>query len=108
MNKSNGNSTDLSDPESLKEKLNRDTAKISWNSLVSYDQNDSIIEAHPQLDLIDVACAFVSDNTDQVKTWLESNLLSKLNEKDVKIREAENSEVWAVVVPPWILVQQKP
>lgn len=98
----------LSDTESLKEKLNRDTAKICWSALASYNQNDSIIEVIAQLDLIDVASAFVSDDTHQVKAWLESGSLSKLTESVAKQRAAENPEVWAVVVPPWILVQRKP
>lgn len=108
MTNKSGHSPDLGQTESLKQKLNRDTAKIRWSALSSYKQNESIIEVGNDLDLIDVACEFVNDNTAQVKRWLESGLLIKIDETTIQAWTLADPEVWAVVVPPWILIQQKP
>ncbi|MFK7863792.1 MAG: DUF2288 domain-containing protein [Pseudohongiellaceae bacterium] len=108
MSNESGPDRDLGDTESLKDKLNRDTARIQWSALTSYNQNDSIIEVDASLDLVNVACEFVADNTKQVGSWLESGLLVKVTETVSDNLKASDPEVWAVVVPPWILIQNKP
>lgn len=99
--------SDLADPESLRQKLNQDTARIRWSSLNQYDQIDAIIQVDAKLDLIEVACEFASDNSIQVKGWLEQSLVTKVSEETAKLWQTQDPELWAVVVSPWILVQDK-
>lgn len=94
------------DPETLKQKLNRDTAKIAWSTLASYQQQDSVIEVKNKLDLIAVACEFTQDNRDQVKEWLDQSQIYKVSDEQARVWKTEDREVWAVVVSPWVLVQQ--
>ena len=101
------NASDLAKPESLKQKLNQDTARIRWSSLNQFDQIDAIVQVDAKLDLIDVACEFASDNSSQVKVWLEKSLVTKVNHEKAKLWETRDPELWAVVVSPWILVQDK-
>jgi hypothetical protein len=99
--------SDLPEPESLKQKLNQDTARIRWSSLNQYDQIDAIVQVDAKLDLIEVACEFASDNSSQVKTWLAKSLVTKVSQEKAKLWETQDPELWAVVISPWILVQDK-
>ncbi len=98
--------TDEIDIDTLKLKLNQETAKISWSSLAQYQQQQAVVEVHASLDLIAVACEFVQDNRQQVETWLQYGLVSIVGDEAAKTWEQENTELWAVVVAPWVLVQQ--
>lgn len=97
---------DPGDIESLKQKLNRDTAKINWQSLAEHQQNEAVVEVDTSLDLILVACEFVRDNKKQVAHWLESGLLAKVSDARAESWRQDDQVVWAVVVAPWVLVQQ--
>lgn len=94
-------------PETLKQKLNRDTAKINWSALQQQQQQSAVIEVSDQLDLIAVACEFVDDNRTQVKSWLDNLEIEKVSDEQARAWQAEDKELWAVVVAPWILVQDR-
>lgn len=94
------------DPETLEQKLNRDTAKILWSTLAPYQQQSAVIEVTNKLDLITVACEFVHDNRVQVKEWLDQAQICKVSDEQAHIWKTEDREVWAVVVSPWVLVQE--
>jgi hypothetical protein len=58
------------------------------------------------LDLIDVAYQFSIDNRDQVTEWMQNNQIALVSDQQaLKWLEADIN-VWAVVVKPWILVQE--
>jgi hypothetical protein len=58
------------------------------------------------LDLIDVAYQFSIDNKDQVTEWMQNNQIALVSDQQaLKWLEADIN-VWAVVVKPWILVQE--
>lgn len=97
---------DSNDPESLKQKLNRDTAKINWLALLEHQQNEAVVEVDASLDLIQVACEFVQDNKKQVAQWLQSELIAKVSDEKSASWQQQDRVVWAVVVAPWVLVQQ--
>ena len=97
------------DPIVVRKKLNQDTAKIKWSGLHEHQQQESVIAVSIDLDLIDVACEFTLDNHRQVKAWLEQALVNKVSEEQAWQWSTEERELWAVVVAPWVLVQeQKP
>lgn len=101
------NDSNQPDTETLRQKLNRDTARVNWTLLDRYRQEDSVIEVTSSLDLVDVACAFVDDNSTQVAAWLEESAISKVSNEQAQLWQDEDREIWAVVVAPWILVQQQ-
>ncbi|PCI79703.1 MAG: hypothetical protein COB20_04385 [SAR86 cluster bacterium] len=97
------------DPAVVRQKLNHDTAKIKWGALHEHQQIECVIAVSADLDLIDVACEFTFDNSDQVKAWLEQAQITKVTGDQAQQWKAEDRELWAVVVAPWVLVQeQKP
>tara|TARA_B100000795_G_C22793583_1_gene438205 strand:+ start:807 stop:1130 length:324 start_codon:yes stop_codon:yes gene_type:complete len=97
------------DPIVVRKKLNQDTAKIKWSGLHDHQQQESVIAVSIDLDLIDVACEFTLDNHGQVKAWLEQAQVNKVSDEQARQWSTEERELWAVVVAPWVLVQeQKP
>ena len=97
------------DPAVIRQKLNHDTAKIGWTALHEHQQQDSVIAVSVDLDLIDVACDFSLDNHALVKRWLEQGQIKKVSDEQAQQWKTEDRELWAVVVAPWVLVQeQKP
>ncbi|MBL4580878.1 MAG: DUF2288 family protein [Gammaproteobacteria bacterium] len=103
------NEVDENDPAVVRKKLNHDTAKIKWGALHEHQQTESVIVVSADLDLIDVACEFTFDNHDQVKTWLEQKQIMKVSDEQAQQWNTEERVLWAVVVVPWVLVQeQKP
>lgn len=97
------------DPALIRLKLNHDTAKIKWRALHEHQQEESVIAVSTDLDLIDVACEFTLDNSSQVKAWLEQAQVAKVSDEQAQQWKTEDRELWAVVVAPWVLVQnQKP
>jgi len=97
---------DPNDIESLKKKLNHDTARINWLALAEHQQNEAVIEVASNLDLINVASEFVRDNRKQVAEWLESGLVAKVSAEKADQWQSQDKELWAVVVAPWVLVQE--
>ena len=100
------NEVDPNDVDSVKRKLNQDTAKIEWQLLAEHQQQQAVIEVALGLDLILVACEFVRDNREQVDEWLTAGQLAKVSDEKAESWAQENKKVWAVVVAPWVLVQQ--
>lgn len=97
------------DPAVVRQKLNQDTAKIKWGALNEHQQIECVIAVSADLDLIDVACEFTFDNHDQVKAWMEQEQIMKVSDEQAQQWKTEDCELWAVVVAPWVLVQeQKP
>jgi hypothetical protein len=95
------------DPAVVRQKLNIDTAKIKWGALHEHQQIECVIAVSTDLDLIDVACEFTFDNHDQVKVWMEREKITKVSDEQAQQWKTEDRELWAVVVAPWVLVQEQ-
>ena len=94
------------DPELIRQKLNHDTARIGWNDLREAQQQELVIRVSVDLDLIDVACQFTLDNRAQVQAWMEKAQVQKVDAGQAEGWSLEERELWAVVVAPWVLVQE--
>jgi hypothetical protein len=99
MNESNG--VDIT-----REKVNLETSKIAWQELQRFFANGAAVFVADSLDLVDVAYQFSIDNKDQVAQWLQNNQIALVSDQQALEWLEADSEVWAVVVKPWILVQQ--
>lgn len=91
----------------LLEKLNKETSKIVWSELQRFFASGNAIFVDEQLDLIEVAAAFSLDNKKEVENWMELNLVALVNDEQAGQWIQEETTVWAVVVKPWVLVQDK-
>lgn len=91
--------------ETLFQRLNQQTAKIVWTDLQPFFARGQAVWVSPALDLIDVAVAFAEDNSVQVQAWMGSQHIELVTEQRSADWLVMNCQVWAVVVAPWVLVQ---
>ncbi|MDP3330436.1 MAG: DUF2288 domain-containing protein, partial [Methylococcaceae bacterium] len=89
-----------------KEKVNLETSQIAWKELQRFFANGSAVFVAPDLDLVEVAYQFSIDNKDQVAEWLQNSQVGLVSDQQALTWLESNTEVWAVVVKPWILVQE--
>lgn len=92
----------------LHDRLNLQTARISWPELERFFARGRVLEITAALDLIDVAQALTEDDTEKFTTWTESGQVQHLTDTIAKQWVNNDSSLWAVVVAPWVLVQNRP
>ncbi len=89
-----------------REKVNLETSKIAWQELQRFFASGSAVFVASSLDLVDVAYQFSIDNKNQVAQWLQDNQVGFVSDQQAINWLESDTEVWAVVVKPWILVQE--
>ncbi len=89
---------------SLKEKLNCETAEVSWKELKAHFERGAVIRVAGPVDLIDVAVKMSEDDTQSIEALLRKQQLIRLGQDDIKDFRDEDC-FWAVVVAPWVIVQ---
>jgi len=94
------------DTNELFQKLNQETGKIAWQELQRYFARDVVINISNELDLVNVAAEFSNDNSVVVEQWTTNGLVTRANDDDAKRWLASEAIFWAVVVTPWVLVQE--
>lgn len=94
--------------DALKHKFNQETSKISWQELQRFYARGVVIEVGSQQDLIQVAIAMHRDNKAQVEQWLNTGAVSQVDDSRAAAWLAADATLWAVVVAPWVLVQEPP
>jgi hypothetical protein len=87
-------------------RLNGETAKIEWQQLQKHYASGSVIAVEAGFDLIKVAIALHQDDTAQVKRWLADGNVSDVSDQQAQTWFNQNSLVWALVLPPFVLVQE--
>ena len=90
----------------LKKRLNGETAKIGWNQLQKHYASGNVLAVAPGFDLIKVAIAMHCDDTAQIKNWLADGSLFEVSDDQAKSWHHNNNRVWALVIPPFVLVQE--
>lgn len=96
----------VKDPQLIRQKLNHDTARIRWSALAEPQQQELVVRVSTDLDLIEVGCQFTLDNREQVKAWMDAAQVTKVDAEQAAEWLAQDRELWAVVVAPWVLVQE--
>lgn len=94
------------DTSELIARLNGETAKIKWYQLQKHYASGSVIAVSAGFDLIKVAIALHRDDTAQIKQWLAQELVTEVTGTQAQRWYNENTLVWALVIPPFVLVQE--
>jgi hypothetical protein len=89
-----------------KEKVNLETAKIHWKELQRFFARGEAVWISNDLDLVEVGYQFSLDNKTTIQNWLENKQLALVADEQALRWFETNAELWAVVVKPWILVQE--
>lgn len=95
-----------SEQRRLSEKLNLETAKMPWAELQTFFATGVVIKVATSLDLLQVAEQLVADNADLVAEWMQDGSVSQVSDEQAHQWFEQESELWTVVIKPWVLVQQ--
>lgn len=87
-------------------RLNRETARISWPELERHFARGAVIAVAQGMDLVEVACAMARDENKRMAAWLDAGRVSRADAEQARDWHAREAEFWAVVVAPWVLVQE--
>ncbi len=88
-------------------KINQETAQISWKELERFFAGGRIISVADHIDMIRVAQLMASDDVTAISDMLERKEIEKVTDGQARIWADSDVLLWAVVVKPWILVQQR-
>lgn len=97
----------MEDNEDLRVKLNGETAKIAWAELQKPFARGAVVKVSPGLDLVDVAACFARDDKAAVEAWLKDGRVARLGDDEAWDWQERDPTLWAVVVAPWVLVQER-
>jgi len=95
------------EPEVLKAKITAETAQINWLELQKFYAAGDVLQIAAQLDLIEVAYAFAKDDKATVAAWLAQGLVGRVAAEQAQLWYQQQATLWAVVISPWVLVQDK-
>ncbi len=86
--------------------LNAQTGRISWQELARYFARGLVVTLEQGEDLLKVAETLIDDDADAVKAMYEKGLLRRARDEDAMRWQENDADFWAVVVAPWVLVQE--
>ena len=93
------------DNQELIARLNGETAKINWHELQKHYALGNVLAVAEAGDLIQVAVALHRDDTAQIQQWLNEKVVLEVSDQQAIVWYESNATVWALVIPPFILVQ---
>jgi hypothetical protein len=91
--------------ELVRAKINSETARIPWKELQRFFASGKTLLVNSELDLVEVGFSFHEDQAERVALWLEQERIRVVSNEVAKHWVENNAEVWAVVVKPWVLIQ---
>ena len=92
--------------EILRAKLNLETAQLAWPELERHFARGVAIKVAPGMDLVDTALQVAENNSATVQAWLAEGRIARAEMADAEDWHARQPMFWAVVVAPWVLVQE--
>ena len=92
--------------EELLAHFNAQTARLAWSEMVRHFARGVVVKVAPGMDLVGVAVAMAQDRVDEIEDWSRAGQIQRAGDDDALYWHEQNSEFWAVVVAPWVLVQE--
>lgn len=99
--------TDKVDKEVESAKLNIDTGVMAWEELARHFARGVVVCINAELDLVTVGQAMLNDNATLIEQWREKGQFRRASDDDARRWHRESSEFWALVIAPWVIVQEK-
>jgi hypothetical protein len=90
----------------IRDLLNAQTGRIGWSELARHFARGVVVRVERGQDLVAVAETLVRDDATEVAGLYEKGLLCRAQDEDARRWEAGDADFWAVVVAPWVLVQE--
>lgn len=86
--------------------LNHETGRLRWAEAEPHFARGMIVKVAAELDIVAVAAAMAADDKTTFSRWLETGQVARANTEDAIHWHDTQAEFWAVVVAPWVLVQE--
>ena len=93
--------------EIYRAKVNLETSQMAWKDLQRYFASGVALYVADDLDLVEVAFQMSEDNATQIQQWMAAGKFGKVSDEQAAAWYAADGLLWAVVVSPWVLVQQR-
>lgn len=90
----------------LRAKLNLETAQLAWPELERHFARGVVIKIAPGVDLVDAALQVAENKASTVQEWLAEGRIARAELADAEDWHARQPMFWAVVVAPWVLIQE--
>ena len=100
------NDLQLNDAE-LRGVLNAQTGQIGWDELAPHFARGAVLRIQPGQDLVEVALHIVRDHKARVEAWMQAGVIAQVSSEEADRWHREQARFWAVVVTPWVLVQER-
>ncbi len=91
----------------LRAKVNSETARLPWSELEKHFAQGNVVFVADDLDLVDVAVRISHDDKTTIVQWMADGKVMKVSDQQALNWQAADASLWAVVVSPFILVQQE-
>ncbi|OEC37300.1 hypothetical protein SAMN05216600_102277 [Pseudomonas cuatrocienegasensis] len=88
-------------------KLLGETASITWQELQPFFARGAVLWVEGAQDLVAMAAGLAENDQAQVQRWLQAGVLGKLDDATAADLAERQPSLWAVVVAPWVLVQER-
>jgi hypothetical protein len=89
------------------EDLHAETARITWQELERHFARGVVIRVASELDLVEVATCLANDDKAAVEDWISAGQVEHLDMQTARRWADCGPELWAVVVAPWVVVQER-
>jgi hypothetical protein len=97
----------MSEQKHSRHDLHTQTARIGWQELEKHFARGAVIRVDGDLDLVEVATCFANDDRLAVERWVTAGQLEHLDIDTARDWAGRDPELWAVVVAPWVVVQER-
>lgn len=84
-----------------------ETARISWQELAPWFAKGVLLWLASDLDLVSVAEAIANDDKEHILSLMQQKRLLRMTDELAKNLHQREPELWATVVRPWVLVQER-
>ena len=91
--------------DNVLDNIQKQTSKIAWRELARFFAGGKVLLVDKSLNLVEVAAAVSSDNTQVVSQWVDANQLVAVSDELALDWHQKDEDLWAVVTAPWVLVQ---
>lgn len=95
-----------SENDLLFHKLNQETGKINWSELQRHFARGVLIVVEKDIDLVSIAEQISKNQESIVKSYIEDGKLRHATDDDAFRWNDESQMFWAIVIAPWVLVQE--
>ena len=84
-----------------------ETARISWAEIMPQFAKGNVLWVASEKDLVAVAEHIINDDKKQVSALMQQKALHPLKDAQALDFQQRDPELWAVVVSPWVLLQER-